>query len=95
MARSWVPVPPDLPQEIINNILSKVDDDPFLWVVCRQVSKTFRKEVEFLFQHIRLPETALNFQWYRSTFSHLSTDGQTAYFKPHFKSIIAPSSYST
>jgi hypothetical protein len=95
MARSSIPVPPELPQEIINNILSKFDDDPFLWVVCRQISKTFCKEIEFLFQQTRFQETSLNLQWYCSTFSHVSTYGQTAYFKTHFISIIAPSSYST
>jgi hypothetical protein len=83
---------PVLPQEIINLVLRNVDDDPFLWVSCRQVSRAFRREIEFLFQQTRLRETVLNMQMYRSTFSRLSPDGQTAFFKrcfltdpPYFK----------
>jgi hypothetical protein len=53
---------PRLPQEIIDLILRNfrnLDDDPFLWVICRQVSRAMRKEVEFIFRESLLKETVI------------------------------------
>lgn len=83
---------PHFPQEIINLILRKVDDLPFLWIVCRTVSRAVRQEVEFIFEHIWLKETELlYFSWvpltghynsfhYSCRFSRRSPDNRTAYF---------------
>ncbi|KAF2832469.1 hypothetical protein CC86DRAFT_401233 [Ophiobolus disseminans] len=47
------------PQQLINFILRQVKDEPFLWMVCRRVSRAFRREVEYMFQQTWLKETVL------------------------------------
>ncbi|KAG9185371.1 hypothetical protein G6011_07915 [Alternaria panax] len=37
---------PHLPVELWAKVLHHVDDDYTLWVICRQVSQTFRAEAE-------------------------------------------------
>lgn len=71
---------PALPTEVLNMVLGAVDDSALLWIVCRQVSRAVHREIEFLFQTTRLKTTELQWIRFRSTFSRLSADGQTAFF---------------
>lgn len=80
-----------LPTEIITLIFFHIDDDVFLWVACRQLSRKMRAEVDFLFRTIQPKETII--YWPHNgliterpmlahlKFSHTSGDGTSAYFK--------------
>ncbi|KAG9195729.1 hypothetical protein G6011_00850 [Alternaria panax] len=52
---------PHLPAELWAQVLQNVDDPLTLWVTCRQVSRTWRKEGEHTFRAIYLPN--LHTEW--------------------------------
>lgn len=54
-------IQPYLPVEIWSRVLHHVDDDYTLWVICRQVSQTFRAEAEHEFVLKRL--STLDISW--------------------------------
>lgn len=80
-----------LPTELLSLIFRHIDDDAFVWVVCRQLSRRLRAEVDFLFRSRQLRECTI--YWPRSgliatsplrsrlDFSHISDDGDSAYFR--------------
>lgn len=49
-----------LPAELWAQILHHVEDEYTLWVICRQVSRTFRAEAEREFAKTRLPQLRIN-----------------------------------
>lgn len=84
-----------LPTEVMNLVFRHVNDDAFLWVVCRQLSRKLRAEVDFLFRSRQLEECMI--YWPSSglvalspllaclSLSHTSNNGDTAYFKVSMK----------
>ena len=80
-----------LPTELLNLVFRHIDDDAFVWVVCRQLSRMLRAEVDFLFRSRQLKECTI--YWPQSgmiatspllarlDFSHTSDDGDIACFK--------------
>ena len=40
-----------VPLEMLTLILGAIDDNTFLYTVCRQVTRVFRNEVDFIFRY--------------------------------------------
>ncbi|KAF1358577.1 hypothetical protein EJ07DRAFT_179800 [Lizonia empirigonia] len=81
-----------LPPEIINLVLREIEDGSFLWVVCRQVSREIRAEVEFMFQSAQLRKASVYWPGndhptpaqgnaFEFHFSRISEDGASVYLK--------------
>jgi hypothetical protein len=51
-----------LPTELWGHILEELDDPFELWVTCRQVSRTLRKEAEHVFRVCHLPQLSLEWE---------------------------------
>ncbi|KAK8219711.1 hypothetical protein M8818_000685 [Zalaria obscura] len=84
---------PALPNELWVNILSFIDDLPYLWLSCRQVSKTFRSSVDLVFALHHLKRTVVFYPLEpiidssveldfspRLAFKSFSADNRLAYF---------------
>lgn len=80
-----------LPTELMNLVLRQIDDNPFVWVDCRQLSRKLRTEVDFLFRSRQLKNCTIYWPLSgmiatspllaRLDFSHTSSSGAIAYFK--------------
>jgi hypothetical protein len=80
-----------LPTELLNLVFRQIDDDAFVWVVCRQLSRRLRAEVDFSFRSRQLKQCTIYWPLSglittspllaRLNFSHVSDDGDIAYFR--------------
>jgi len=80
-----------LPIEVMSLVFRHIDDDSFVWVVCRQLSRKLRAEIDFLFRSRKLKDCTIHWPLSgliatspllaRLGFSNTSDDCDIAYSK--------------
>lgn len=81
-------LPKTLPVEIINLVLREIEEGSFLWVVCRQMPREMRAEVEYIFQSAQLRKASVywprNVCWLRN---HQKTSAPSRGFEFHLSRV--------